>query len=476
MADQKSVFVSGNFNILHPGHLRLIRFARELGERLTVGVMSDRMAGDAAHIPQEMRLEGVSSISDVDEAVLIDEPVNNLIRNLRPDFVVKGKEHESRINTELEATEDYGGRLLFASGDVTFSSQDLIQKSIKKSKPRVSLYPDDFTLRHKITKERLRSIVRNFQNLRVLVIGDLILDEYVICQPLGMSQEDPTIVVTPTNTERYVGGAGIVSAHAAGFGAEVDFLSVVGDDEGSVFASEHLAEYKVNAHLVTDESRPTTIKQRFRAKEKTLLRVSYLHQGSVDALIQEQLGGMGINLMSSCDLVVFSDFNYGCLPQMLVERLVERGAALDRTMAADSQSSSQTGDVSRFKGMDLLTPTEWEARISLRNNEDGLVILAENIRKLSEAKNIILSMGSEGSLLHFEPHGNTFQTDRIEALNSNPVDVAGAGDSLLITSAMALACGANAWESACIGSIAASVQVSRLGNLPLTSDSLLMEI
>ena len=66
MADKKSVFVSGNFNILHPGHLRLIRFARELGDRLTVGVMSDRMAGDAAHLPQEMRLDGISFISDVD--------------------------------------------------------------------------------------------------------------------------------------------------------------------------------------------------------------------------------------------------------------------------------------------------------------------------------------------------------------------------------------------------------------------------
>lgn len=75
----KTVFVSGNFNILHPGHLRLIRFAKECGERLVVAVASDRMAAGAAHVPEKLRLEGVHSNSWIDEAFIMDEPVANVI-------------------------------------------------------------------------------------------------------------------------------------------------------------------------------------------------------------------------------------------------------------------------------------------------------------------------------------------------------------------------------------------------------------
>ena len=99
----KLVFVSGNFNVLHPGHLRLLAFARECGARLVVGVFSDRMAGAGALVPEMLRLEGVQSNSLVDEAFLIDEPVENVIARIRPGIVVKGKEHDSRckrLNTQ----------------------------------------------------------------------------------------------------------------------------------------------------------------------------------------------------------------------------------------------------------------------------------------------------------------------------------------------------------------------------------------
>ena len=141
-------------------------------------------------------------------------------------------------------------------------------------------------------------------------------------------------------------------------------------------------------------------------------------------------------------------------------------------MAADSQSSSQMGDISRFKDMDLITPTEREARISTRNHDDGLVILAEQLLQSSGAKNILLKIGAEGVFIHSQPIDNGTE-DKIAALNSAPQDVAGAGDSLLIASAMALASGSNIWESACIGSIAAAVQVSRIGNTPLKARDLM---
>ena len=101
----RTVFVSGNFNILHPGHLRLLRFARELGDRLIVAVHSDRLGGAAVHVPEQLRLEGLRCNSWVDEAFLIDEPVPNVVARRRPDLVVKGKEHEGAYNPELAVLE-----------------------------------------------------------------------------------------------------------------------------------------------------------------------------------------------------------------------------------------------------------------------------------------------------------------------------------------------------------------------------------
>ena len=91
-----TVFVSGSFNILHPGHLRLLRFAKSCGGHLTVAVYSDRLAAHEAYVPQHLRLEVVRSNSYVDEVVLLDEPVTALISRLKPAIVVKGKEHEPR--------------------------------------------------------------------------------------------------------------------------------------------------------------------------------------------------------------------------------------------------------------------------------------------------------------------------------------------------------------------------------------------
>ena len=103
------IFVSGCFNVLHPGHLRLLRFAKECGDRLIVAVQSDRLAADEAHVHEHLRLEGVQSISWVDEAFIFDEPLTDLITRLRPDIIVKGKEHEFRANSELAILEKYGG-------------------------------------------------------------------------------------------------------------------------------------------------------------------------------------------------------------------------------------------------------------------------------------------------------------------------------------------------------------------------------
>ena len=473
----KIVFVSGSFNVLHPGHLRLLRFAKEFGERLVVGVLSDRIAGNAAHVQEHLRLEGVQSVTWVNEAFIVDEPVVALVERLRPDVVFKGKEHELLPNAELAVLEQYGGRLIFSSGETTFSSLDLIRKEFKELDSKSINLPHQYLCRHQIKPARLADLLKQFSQLKVCVVGDLIVDEYITCQPLGMSQEDPTIVVTPVDSTRFIGGAGIVAAHAAGLGSSVHFISVTGEDAAQEYALEALVEAGVNVQLLVDDSRPTTLKQRYRSKGKSLLRVSHLHQGAISMALQAQFLVQVERALAGADLLVFSDFNYGCLPQPLVEQLVALAKKQGVMLVADSQSSSQVGDISRFRDMDLITPTEREARISTRNREDGLVVLAEQLRKQASANNVLLKLGEEGLLIHAgNGRADDWLTDRVDALNSAPKDVAGAGDSLLIASAMTLACGGSIWEAACLGALAAAVQVGRVGNTPLRTEELLLEL
>src|SRR5437868_5232026 len=125
--DNKSIaFVSGNFNVVHPGHLRLLKFAAEQADVLVVGVNSDKVNG--VTLPQDVRLENVQSISLVDYAVSLDLPAHTFIAELKPNLVVKGKEFETRFNPEQAAVDSYGGRLVFSSGELRFSSLSLLER------------------------------------------------------------------------------------------------------------------------------------------------------------------------------------------------------------------------------------------------------------------------------------------------------------------------------------------------------------
>lgn len=471
----KRVLVVGNFNVLHPGHLRLFRFAKERAGHLTVAVVSDTQAGSAAYVPENLRLEGVLSNTLVDDAFILSNSIGQLISEMQPDFLVKGKEYENLYNEEVGELKKYGGKLLFSSGEIVYASSDLIRKEFLSKESNITTRPEKYLKRHEISTIRILELIKKFSSLNVCVIGDLIVDEYVACEALGMSQEDPTLVVSPIDSARFIGGAGIVAAHASCMGSDVSFISIIGDDEIGRFAEKELKKAKVKTSLYVDPTRPTTFKKRYRSNGKSLLRVSYLHQTAISSEFQDKVYENALKIMDKVDLLIFSDFNYGCLPQRLVVRLIELAKKHNVFVAADSQSSSQYGDISRYRGMDLITPTEREARISTRNQEDGLVVLAEILKKNSNAKNILLKLGSQGVLIHSSPE-NIWVTDQIEALNKMALDVAGAGDSLLVASALAIAVGANIWEAAYIGSLAASIQVGRVGNTPIQQNELMERV
>ncbi|MDO8732906.1 MAG: PfkB family carbohydrate kinase [Actinomycetota bacterium] len=467
MPESGTAFVSGVFNVVHPGHMRLLRFAKELRGTLVVGILSDQLAGSAASVRERDRLEGVRSLRFVDEAFLIEEPLEDVILDLKPDVVVKGREHELGWNLEKDVVDSYGGSLLFGSGEVFVDGEDYLGLDggiVERAQVRL---PMAFMERHGITADRLLGILEDFKQRSVVVVGDVMADEYISCHALGMSQEDPTVVVTPIDSELFLGGAGIVAAHAAGLGSRSALFSVVGADDTAEFIRASLQDCGVETTLIEDANRPTTLKQRYRAAGKTLLRVSHLQQGPIAEQLQQQLGDEVHKQLSNADVLIFSDFNYGCLPQAVVARICSDAQADGIVLAADSQSSSQVGNVARFKGMHLITPTEREARLATRNSDDGLVVLADELRELAQARLVFLTLGGDGVLIRGQDTDEPAITDQVAALNQRPFDVAGAGDSMLVVSALAIACGASGMEAAVLGSVASAIQVSRIGNTPL---------
>ena len=152
----------------------------------------------------------------------------------------------------------------------------------------------------------------------------------------------------------------------------------------------------------------------------------------------------------------------------MVNKILKISNELGIVVAADSQSSSQIGDISRFKGVDLITPTEKEARISVKNNTDGLVVLANKLQEISQAKNIILTLNSEGILVYQKlKKDSNFRVDKLPALNTNPKDISGSGDSLLVISSILLSLGCSIWEASLVGSLFAAIQSSTIGNQPI---------
>ncbi|MGV8996299.1 MAG: PfkB family carbohydrate kinase [Parvibaculaceae bacterium] len=471
--DKRIAFLSGNFNVVHPGHLRILKFAAENGDILVVGVNPDTTPG--VTIPADLRIEGLNAISLVTHALLLDTPPEDFIRALEPDVVVKGKEYEERYNAEQDVVSAYGGQLLFSSGEMRFASINLLQREYFETNFSTIQQPKDYAMRHGFASRDLLDVLPKFAGLRVLVIGDLIVDTYVNCEPLGMSQEDPTIVVTPIEEKTFIGGAGIVAAHARSLGADVRFLSVAGDDAPAEFARSTLDELGVESTLLSDRTRPTTHKRRYRAQGKTLLRVNQLRQHAIGSEIQLLIMDRLLEHLPHTDLLLFSDFNYGVLPQAIVDATCEAARMHGIMMAADSQASSQVSDISRFKGMHLITPTEREARMAIHDHESGLAVIGERLQKAAEAQNVVVTLGSEGLLIHAAQAG-MFMTDRLPAYNSAPKDVAGAGDSFFTCASMALCAGYDIWRSSYLGALAAACQVSRVGNTPLSYKDLAVEL
>ena len=472
---EHTTFVSGVFNILHPGHRRFLDFAASKKKHLVIGVFSDSFAGEKAYMPEEVRLAAVRAYSKKARVFLINDNLKKVLSNLKPSLIIKGPEFRDADNIE-KIVKSWGGELIFSAGNEK-TGANVENEKIEFRIPWDSREIKEYIHRRNISKSAIIKIIEDFSKLEALTIGDIILDIYRYCRPLGMSKEDPTIVVQPTRDESFLGGAGIVAAHARGLNAQSRLISVVGKDNNSQLTTKFLSQYDVDNSLLYDTSRKTTTKTRLKCEGKTLLRLSDLVEANISKELIELVIGEVKSYLKHANIIILSDFNYGILPNKLVNKLSELANQNNIVITADSQSSSQFGDISRFKRMNLITPTEYEARLALNDKESGIVSLAYNLIKKSEAKNAFITLGQDGVLIQDGQNiENAEGVDRLPAFASVCRDNSGAGDSMFTAASLALGLGADIWHAAFIGSIAAGIQVSSVGNNPISSENLIEAI
>ena len=472
---KKKILICGNFNIVHSGHIRIFEFAKKMNTKLIVGVFCDKKAGKKVFIKEKQRLECVKSNTFVDEVHLINSSLKNFILKIKPDILLKGQEFEKNNNPELKYLDKIGAKLIFGSGSTNYSSLEMISNEFIDNNYSQLVHEKDYLDRHQINSKKLINITKKFNKLKVAVIGDSIIDEYILTNPIGMSREDTTIVVAPISSNLFVGGAAIVAAHAASLGAESSLFTINGKDKYNKFLEKKLKNYNVKSNIFIDDSRNTNLKKRYRVPEKTLLRVNLYDQREISKKIQDKIFNKIKKISSKLDLLVFSDFNFGCLPAELVKNILSYLKKKNIFIVADSQTSSQIGNIGKFKNVNLITPTEHEARVELKDFTSGIVKISLDLIKETQTKDLMLTLNKEGVLIQ---GGSKYQsqTEKLPSLCKLAKDPAGCGDALLITSSMAMSCGANLWEAAYLGSIAAGLQAQSLGNIPLTLNKIKKEI
>jgi cytidyltransferase-like protein len=478
--DNTVIMCHGVFDVVHPGHMRHLIFAKGKADILIASLTADRHIDKGIyrpHVPQEIRAATLAAFEVVDY-VLIDrnaKPLEN-IAFLEPDYFAKGFEYVAgglspKTAEESEIVEAYGGEIIFTPGDIVYSSSHLIELAPPGLQMQKLLSVME---RENVTFDGLRDTVRAMAGKRVHVVGDTIVDSQTQCAMIGGQTKTPTMSVLYQDRTDFIGGAGVVAKHLRAAGAHVVFSTVLGDDALKDFVLEGLRAFDVDVRPVIDRTRPTTNKNAIVVGGYRLLKVDTLDNSSISDHILETLVE-GVATVEA-DAVVFSDFRHGLFNRRTIPALVE---AIPQGMfrVADSQVASRWGNITEFTGFDLITPNEREARFALGDQDSGIRPLASRLYDKAACKTLILKLGERGVLTcHSADHTSLDSFFIVDSFVDRLVDAVGAGDALLAYATLATLVNGSATQATILGSIAAGCECECDGNIPVSTSDILAKI
>ena len=474
---QGCVLAYGHFTTIHPGHIRYLRHARSLGASLAVALVGDGPPDQPPPYPfrQPERAEALSLLGIADAIVLLQaDELSDAIARLRPEVLVLGTELQGapRLEQPLALLKAQGGSVQFHAGEVSYASADLLTSSERDLRQQRRLQFAAACRRQGLSRQDLLATMQAWPQTRLIVLGDTIVDQYAACEAIGMSAEAPVVVVRELARRNFIGAAAVVAAHIRALGAQVDLVSVVGNDSTADLVQQELQAQGIGDALTRDPSRPTTFKKRYVVENQKLFRVSRLEQHNLDGPIEEQLVARLEALAPQAQGIVVSDFVYGVVtPRVLtvVQELARRHGLL---LFGDLQCSSQVGSITRFQKFSLLSPNERELRLALQDKDSGLESLSQQLLADTHCERLIVKLAAEGFIAYDRGSDGRILSQPFPALSVNPLDVAGAGDSVLAVMATGLASRQAMMPTAALACCMAALAVETMGNTPIGADRL----
>jgi rfaE bifunctional protein kinase chain/domain len=477
---RKVIMCHGTFDLVHPGHVRHLMYAKSKADILVASLTCDAHISKAnfrPFVPQQLRAMNLAAFEVVDYVVIDDNPTPlESIRFLQPDYFAKGYEYfdggvHPRTREEIAVLESYGGEMIFTPGDVVFSSSRFIEQSPPNlsAEKLITLMESEG-----LTFAALRLSLEKLAGIRVHVVGDTIVDSYTYGTLTGGMAKTPTFSLKYETQVDFAGGAAVVAKHMRRAGADVRFSTVLGDDALKDFVLRDLAEQQIDCHAFIDHNRPTTQKNVFISGGYRMLKLDKVDNRPISEKALEHLKA---SLSSHpADAVVFSDFRHGIFSRRVIPDLAAC-VPTDALRVADSQVASRWGNVLDFQGFDLLTPNEREARFALGDQDSTVRPLAFDLYQRAQCKTLILKLGDRGILTYRAPNPQDVRAFfTVDSFVDHLVDPVGAGDALLAYATLALAATRSPTIASILGSLAAAVACENEGNKPVAPEDVLRKM
>ena len=467
--NQKIVHCHGVFDLLHIGHIRHLENAKKFGDVLIVTVTPDRFVNKGPHrpaFPENLRAEAVAALSCVDYVAINKWPVAvETIRLLRPDFYVKGQDYRSKqkdrtggILLEEEAIRSVGGQIVFTD-EISFSSSKLINEHIPVFPKEVTEYLSRFSERHSL--DDILSYIDRFRALKVLVVGEAIIDEYQYCEAIGKSSKEPMLAVKRLSTERFAGGILAAGNHVANFCDRVSLLTMLGDrhtEEDFIF--EKLNK-KIERVFLYRKDSPTIVKRRFVDHYffTKMMELYEINDASLQPSDQKALCDALSGQIPKFDAVLVIDFGHGMFNQESVDILCKKASFL----AVNAQSNAGNvgyQSIMKYRRANYICMAEHEIRMEARDRRGDLKKMVLDLSKKIDCERITVTRGSNGCLCYSREEG-FFE---VPAFAGQVMDRMGAGDAFLSLTALCVAKKVPTEVVGFIGNVVGAEAVATIGH------------
>lgn len=465
---QAVVHCHGVFDPMHIGHIRHFREAKKLGDVVVVTVTPDRFVNKGPHrpvFPEDLRAEAVAALECVDYVSVNRWPTAiETIHLLRPNLYVKGAEFRERkdltgaIALEEAAVQAVGGRLELTD-EIVFSASNLVNRHLGVFPPDVSEYLIDFARRHPMSE--LIGYFDSVKPLKVLVVGETIIDEYQYVEAIGKSSKEPTLVVRSMNQERFAGGSAAVANHVAGFADRVTLQTQLGAIQSEEAFLRSKLKPQVSPQFLYRADSPTIVKRRFIENYffAKLFEVYEINDALPTAAESADLCAALETLLPEFDVVLASDFGHGFITEPAREILSQKS----RFLAINTQSNAGNLGyhvVSKYARADYISIAENELRLESRDRRGEIRPMLERVATQLGSPRSVVTRGSRGCLLLSPETGFV----EVPAFATRVVDRIGAGDAFFAVTALCAAVGAPLDVLGFVGNVVGAEAVASVGN------------